>query len=401
MRRLLALLIIAAAVGGFMWLKSSRPPPPPVEARERVWRVAAEVAVPVTANPMLTVYGRTEAPDKVRAAAPVSGRVLEVRVRDGERVEPGQLLARLDPRDIEPRLVQARAEVERENARAAADRRALEQERALLALAEAKLERFGSLASARVGAETAADQAREEVARARLAVNQRSLAIAEQPARLAQFEARLAEAQRDAERAEIRAPFVARIARVEVAAGDQVQAGQTLLIFHSADGLFLRARLPAIYSAEMALALQRGERLSAELLFGTERLNAHLERIGGEADVRGVEAVLALDGGADRVPVGAFVSAVLQRPQVEEVFSLPMSALHGGDRIYRIETREGRDRLFGLRVERVGEHRVDGVPRMLVRVPGLGEDERIVITHLPNAIDGLAVEVASDQVLAR
>lgn len=401
MRRLLALLIIAAAVGGFMWLKSSKPPPPQVQARERVWRVAVEQAEWVAVHPVLTVYGRSEAPDKVRAAAPVSGRVLEVLVRDGERVEAGQLLARLDPRDLEPRLIQAQAELDREIARADADRRALEQERALLSLAEAKLARFGALASARVGAETAADQAREEVARARLAVNQRTLAIAEHPARLALLESRLAEARRDAERAEIRAPYGARISRVEVAAGDQVQGGQTLLSFHAADGLFVRVRVPAIYAAELLRALDNGERLEAEVVFGSERVKARLDRIGGEADARGVEAVLALEAQADALPVGAFVSAVLQRPLFSQVYSFPMSALHGGDRVYRVKEVDGRDRITGLRVERIGEHRVEGVPRMIVRVPGLEAGESVLITHLPNAIDGLAVEQAGAEVSTR
>lgn len=391
MRRLLALVIIALAIGGFMWLKSSRPPPPHVEVRERVWRVAAETVESAMLSPVLTLYGRTEAPDRVRAAAPVAGRVLELEVRDGERVEAGRVLARMDPRDFEPRLAQARAEVEREQARARHDRSALEQERALLALAEAKLARFGALATARMGAETAADQAREEVARARLTVSQRGLAIAEQPARLALLESRLAEAERDAERAEVIAPYDARIARVEVGAGDQVQAGQTLLSFHAADALHLRAKLPAIYAAELARALDAGKVLSAEVEFGTSRMVARLVRIGGEADARGVDVLLQLDG-AEGVPVGAFVNAVFERPAVADVFSLPMSALHGGDRIYRIDDE---NRLRGLVVERVGEHRVEGVPRMLVRVDGLSSGDRVMSTHLPNAIDGLAVEVVA------
>ncbi|NMG03106.1 efflux RND transporter periplasmic adaptor subunit [Azoarcus taiwanensis] len=391
MRRLLALVIIAVAVGGFMWLKSSRPPPPQVEVRERVWRVAAETVESATQSPVLTLYGRTEAPDRVRAAAPVSGRVLELAVRDGERVEAGRVLARMDPRDFEPRLFQARADVEREQARARHDRNALEQERALLALAEAKLARFGALATARLGAETAADQAREEVARARLAVSQRELAIAEQPARLAQLESRLAEAERDAERAEVVAPYDARIARVEVAAGDQVQAGQTLLSFHAADALYLRAKLPAIYAAELAQALDAGKVLSAEVEFGASRMAARLVRIGGEADARGVDVLLQLDG-AEGVPVGAFVNAIFERPAVTDVFSLPMSALHGGDRIYRIDDE---NRLRALIVERVGEHRVAGVPRMLVQATGLASGDRVMSTHLPNAIDGLAVEIVA------
>jgi len=124
MRRLLALVILAAAIGGFMLLKSSRPTPPPVEARERVWLVAAMQVEPAAVQPTLTLYGRIEAPDQVRAAAPVAGRVLEVLVRDGDRVSAGEVLARMDPRDLQPRLEQARADVDREGIRVRHDREA-------------------------------------------------------------------------------------------------------------------------------------------------------------------------------------------------------------------------------------------------------------------------------------
>lgn len=387
MRRLLALAIVALAVGGFVLLKATRPAPPPVEVRERVWRVATEQVEPGTYRPTLTLYGRIEAPDRVRAAAPVAGRVLELRVRDGERVAAGALLARLDPRDFEPRLAQARADIERERIRVRHDRDALAHERTLLQLAEAKLARTERLQSARVGADSAVDQAREEVARARLAVTNRELAIAEHPARLAQLEARLAEAERDAARAEITAPFAARIAKVEVAAGDQVQAGQTLLSLYPSEDTYLRAKVPALYAAELAAALAAGQTLVARADFGTVPLAARLVRLGGEADARGVDALLRLDDG-DGVPVGAFVSAVLERAAVDGVVSLPFAALHGGDRIYRVVD----GRLAALRVERIGEHRVAGEPRMLLRVPGLPAGADVMVTHLPNAIDGLAVE---------
>jgi multidrug efflux pump subunit AcrA (membrane-fusion protein) len=388
MRRLLALAILAAAIGGFLLLKATRPAPHVVEVRERVWRVATDSVEPATLRPIVTLYGRIEAPDRMRAAAPVSGRVLEVVVRDGDRVAAGQALARLDPRDLLPRLEQARADLERERIRVKHDREALQQERTLLELAEVKLARVEKLQTARLGAESAVDQAREEVARARLAANQRQQSIAEHPARLAQLEARLDEAERDAERSRIEAPFSARVGKVEVAAGDQVQTGQTLLTLYADDPVYLRAKIPAMYAAELRKALDGGERLLAAASFGTTTFAAYLERIGGEADARGVDALLRVENG-ENVPVGAFVNAVLERPAVPGLLSLPFSALHGGDRIYLV--REGR--LRSVRVERVGEHRVDGQPHMLLRVADFVPGSEVMVTHLPNAIDGLAVEV--------
>lgn len=387
-RRLFPVLILALAIAGFVLLKATRPDPPAVEVRERVWRIDALSVDRADVRPTLMLYGRIEAPDQVRAAAPVAGRVLEVGVRDGDRVAAGTVLARLDPRDLQPRVTQARAELERERIRHRSDLKAIEQERTLVALAETKQSRFEKLKNARLGAESAYDQAREEVARVRLSLAQREQAIAEHPARLAQLEAKLAEAERDARRGEITAPFAARIGKVEVAAGDQVQPGQALLNLYASDELFLRARVPAIYAEELRLALARGERLRASADFGVATIDARLERIGGEADARGVDVLLRIENGAN-LPVGAFVNAVLERPLAADVLMLPYSALHGGDRIYVV--RDGR--LVHAPVKRVGERRDGSEVSLLLHAPEVRAGEQVMSTHLPNAIDGLAVEV--------
>lgn len=388
MRRLLAFAILVVALGGFLWLQATRPAPQAVEVRERVWRVEAMQVEPAKLRPTLKLYGRVEAPDRMRAAAPVAGRVLDVYVRDGERVAAGQVLARLDPRDLEPRLQQARAELEREIVRVQHDREALEQERRLLELVEARLERATRLQGARAGAESAVDQAREEVIRARLALNQRNQAIAEHPARLELLKARVAEAERDVSRGRIVAPFDARISRVEVAAGDPVQAGQSMLSLYADDALYLRAAVPALYAAELGAAIAAGDVLEAAVRFGTKTFAARLERIAGEGDARGVDALLRLGQGVD-VPAGAFVEAVLERPEVQAVLSLPFSALHGGDRIYEVR----KDRIAAQRIERVGSHEVGGVPHVLLRVADSDRALEVMTSHLPHAVDGLAVEV--------
>jgi RND family efflux transporter MFP subunit len=392
MRRLLPVLILALAAAGFLALRASRPAAPVAEARERVWRVTAEPLVAAAVHPTLVLYGRIEAPDRIRAAAPVGGRVLELGVRDGDRVDAGAVLARMDPRDLQPRLAQAAAELERERVRHRHDQEAITYEHTLLELAEAKLARFERLKNARLGAELTVDQSREEVARVRLSLSQRRQAIAEHPARLAHLQATLAEARRDAERGEIIAPFAARIGKVDVAAGDQVQPGQALISLYPSDELFLRARVPAIYAEELRAALARGEPLRAYADFGTTRLSARLERIAGEADARGVDVLLRMDD-AGKVPVGAFVNAVLERPRLDDVFALSPAALHGGDRIYLIEN----DRLKAVPVVRAGERRDGERLSVLVRArddsTALRAGQRILATHLPHAIDGLAVEI--------
>jgi hypothetical protein len=60
------------------------------------------------------------------------------------------------------------------------------------------------------------------------------------------------------------------------------------------------------------------------------------------------------------------------------------------DRIYRLD--EGR--MTALDVERIGEYRgPDGSVQVLVRSAALRAGDQIVTTQLPNAVNGLKVEV--------
>lgn len=390
LRRLLPLAVIAIAILGFIILKATRPEAPQVEVTERAWRVNAVEVKAGNHHPEYTLYGRIESPDRLHAAAPVSGRILQVAVRDGERVEAGQLLVAMDPRDLQPRLVQARTELEREKIRYRQDLVAVEQERELFKLAEAKVERARRLLKDRLGSESNLDQAREDRARARLNLLQREQAIAEHPSRLAQLQSRVEEAERDVERAGVTAPFAARVGSVDIAPGDQVGSGQTLLSLYPLDGLYLRARLPERYMETLQQSLIQQQTLSAMVAYGGREYPARLERIGVEADVRGVEAWLRLHGEPE-LPIGAVVSAQLQGPELEQVFALPFAALHGGDRIYRIED----GRLIGMQIDRLGERRHNGQVEMLIRAESLEHNSPVMSTHLPNAIDGLRVEVAA------
>ena len=386
-RRVLPLLILLLGVGGFLILKATRPRPPPVEPRERAWRVETLTVVPAEHRPVLSLFGRVEAPDRIRAAAPVAGRLMEVLVRDGDRVTAGQRLARLDPRDLEPRLAQAQAEVEKELLKASHDRDALEQERELVRLAEAAFSRADKVQSQKYGSESAVDEARQQLARARLAVTLREQSLAEHPARLAVLQAKLAEAQRDAARGDIVAPFDGRVGRVEAAAGDQLQTNQAILTLYPLDGRYLRAKVPGNYSAELRAALERGERLLARGQFAGRAVSAELERLAGEADARGVDALLRLAPEAD-VLAGAFLELFLERPPAADTVALPFAALHGGDRVFLVDD----SRLHGVRIERVGEVAGAAGGQVLVRSPGLMPGGRVMVTHLPNAVDGLKVE---------
>jgi multidrug efflux pump subunit AcrA (membrane-fusion protein) len=400
----LPLLILALGVIAFKALMATRPERPTARIEERIWRVEVEAVAPSLLAPQLVLYGRVENPDLLKVAASGPARVATVAVREGQRVQDGELLIQLDERDFLPALKQAKAQVaelkaqiESEKTRHLQDRTALEQEKKLLEIAANGVERAQRLKKQRVGSDSDLDSAEESLARQILAVSSRESSIADHPARLDALEARLqsalaklAEAELDLERATVSAPFDGVVTGVEVTAGDQVKQDAVLLRFYSTADLEVRARISAPYQAEIASALAAGETLEAESDVGDgERVQLRLERLSGEAQASGVDGLFAVKEGADGLRLGQMLKLRLNRTPRDGVIPVPFEAVYGGDRLYKLE--EGRMR--GIRVESLGGWTDGrGDERLLVRSSDLGPGDQVVITHMPNAVDGLRVE---------
>jgi multidrug efflux pump subunit AcrA (membrane-fusion protein) len=313
-------------------------------------------------------------------------------------------LVRLDERDFLPGLAQARAQVaeleaqvESEKIRYENDQASLEQERKLLDIARAGVERAERLKAQRVGSDSDLDSAREALARQSLAVSSRETGIADHPSRLRALEARLASARSraeeialDVDRARVVAPFDGVVAGVDVAVGDQVKQDAVLVRLYALKALEVRARVPAPYQAEIAEALAAGEQLSATALLGDTPVRLRLERLAGEAQASGVDGLFAVEEGAELLRLGQMISLRLERPARDGIVAVPFQAVYGGDRLYALV--DGRMR--GLTVEPLGSWiDGDGDERLLVQAPGLAAGDRVVVTHMPNAVDGLRVEV--------
>lgn len=412
---LLPILIIGLALGLFRFLKATKPEQAPPRVQERVWRVAAETMNPKPLAPELTLYGQVQTPDLLNLTASANAWVEQVAVRDGARVRQGDLLVQLDPRDFLPRIEQARAEIrqleadiESENNRHQTDQLALEQEQELLELATQGVARQERLKTQKVGAEQALDEAKQQQAQQALAVSNRKMSIADHPSRLRGLEAKLASAKAklaqlelEYERASLKAPYDGVIADVEVTAGDQVSRGEVLLTLYASDSLEVRARIPAIHQEEILAALNAGETLAAAAEVAGTEVGLRLERLDGEAQASGIDGLFKVADHAELLRIGQLLTLRLAREPQPDAVAVPMTAVYGGERVYEIEETKPTDagspsvpRMRGVPVEFLGTRRdPDGRELALVRSPELTAGDRLVITHLPNAIDGLRVEV--------
>ncbi len=261
---------------------------------------------PAPAGPTLVAPATVEAIDqRVDLAFEQAGRIAEILVKEGERVERGQLLARLDDRVARARVQRAAAalagaearrdlalhgprpeeiraaQAEARAARAVLGERALNNGRvgklvaeAAVSVAEADVARFGA----------AAAEAQAAAAEARLAVLERGSREEDKRAAAAQAAsaaAELEEAQALLAQTELRAPRAGIILRRALEPGTQVGLVPPMPVLALADAEHVQLRAEVDETDVAAVAPGQHGYATAET-FGAARVPGHVERVLGE-----------------------------------------------------------------------------------------------------------------------
>ena len=382
-----------------------------IETSERVWRVEQSEIIPQTLSPIITLYGQIETPDLYNAAAPANSHVEEVNVKEGENVKAGQLLIVLDQRDFMPLLKQAEGKVGELNAQIKSEKlkheiniKSLSHERNLLNLSEKALKRAETVKRKNLGSISETEQAMQVVEKQRLLVIAKQFSVDEHQARLQQLQAKLLQAEAELEktqlaleRSRIYAPFSGVVAKVNVTAGDRVNNNEKLLSLYSMEKLEIRAKLPNKIMPEIKQDLHQHKRLTGLANTGSKSFPVVLERLSGEGSASGVPAIFSITEKDIGTRLGTIAVVRLQRTPKPELIAVPYQSMYGFDRLYKIVE----DRIYSVTVETVGEYQLNAAletrpdKMLLVRSDELKAGDKILVTHLPNAFNGLKVEVVS------
>jgi RND family efflux transporter MFP subunit len=220
----------------------------------------------------------------------------------------------------------------------------------------------------------------------------------------------LEQAMLDLERTEIRAPFDGRVRRENVDVGQFVSRGNSLAQLYSIDVAEVRlplssddlayVDLPLAYRDENgAVAAGPGVVLRADWAGKEYTWRGRIARTEGEIDeaTRMLYAVAEVKDpyarGADprRPPlaVGMFVRAEILGKSMAGAIVLPRSSVRGSDTVYVIDP-DGR-----LRFRKVDIFKNER-ERVIVR-SGLAEGERVCISPMEAAVDGMRVRVDSEE----
>ena len=240
-----------------------------------VQNIAVVEQTMLSVGPLLS--GSLEPVREAEVRAEITGTVVQSLVDNGQPVQKGQLLARIDDTAIRDQWLSARSMVTAaENAAAVARR---------------EEERTQRLAEAGAVAERDLDAARQ----ARITAT----------AQLEDARARLSQAQRQLENTQIRAPFAGLVSERAASAGDVVQPGSEMFTIVDPSSMRLEASVPS----DALTALRIGDPVEFKVNAYPDRtFTGRVERINPTADpaTRQVRIYVAIPNVGGRLVAGLF-----------------------------------------------------------------------------------------------
>ncbi len=295
---------------------------------------------------VIEISGSLTSPEDSTIAAEVEGKVVGIRVDLGDRVSPGQVLARINPDEYRYRMEQAEAQKQQ---------------------AEANLRRVEQLAKNEMVAPQQLDDARSAAAQARAMADLARKKFAD---------------------TEMRAPFAGAIAKRLVSSGEYVKVGQALFEVVVLDPLKITGEVPERYLAEVHVGDQAEAHVDA---FREQAFAGKVSRIGPAVSAQSrafpVEARISNEKGL--LKPGLFARVDLHRAGQVHAVVVPESAVTtfaGVTKVYTIEGNIAHER----RVE-VDRHLEGG---LAVVVGGdLKKGEQVAVAGVGRLADGVPVLV--------
>ena len=383
LKGVLPLALLAVAALAAVTMIRNRPvaeiqPPVIAPPGVRVHTVETQ-AVKMSVTSEGTVRPRTES----ELVPEISGRVVAISpsFAEGGFFEEGDTLLEIDPFDYQQALIAARSQLAQTRLRMA-------QEEAEAEIALREWEEIGE------GDPRALTLREPQLEDARAAV--------------AAAEASLVRAERDLERAEVRAPYAGRVRRKGVDVGQFVTMGSSVGTVYSVDVAEIRLPLPDGDLAYLDLPLsyrgvgtQPGPDVTVRTTFAgaTHAWNGRIVRTESEIDPvsRMVHVVAEVmdpyssgpDPNRPPLAVGMYVDAEIEGRAFGNIAVIPRAALRGRDQVMVVDD-ESRLRFRTVDILRL-------TTTSIYVLEGLRDGERVAISTVDSPTDGMLVQVADPE----
>lgn len=383
-RATIPILILVAGVGAWKWLGEPIEEPQPEQQVRKKLKTERLVLKKTDYQLLLKSQGTVRPHHRTTLTPLVAGRIIQIHpgFEDGAFFRKGEVLAEIDPSDLKADLTSAQSRLARAEA-------TLARETAQAKQAKLNWDEIGY---------------EEEPPPLVLRIPQ----LKEANAMVSAAQADVEQAQRNLERAKIRAPFDGRVESRRIGLGQAVNATTPLGDVFATD--LAEVRLPLtpgqipyidlpIHEGDAPVAVTLTDALGSHGADEAQQWQAEIIRTEGTLDERSRELFViarvmdpfGLRSEKPELRIGQPVRAEIRGRVMEQVFVIPRTSLRGVQRIYLIDPVESRIR------------KTDIVPVwsnedvMLVR-DGIEEDDWLAISRMPYAPDGAPVDIITPSV---
>lgn len=312
----LAVLFIAA----FGWIVANQGPLAAV-------KVTLDAAKETRLERSLFGIATMEARRSYNIGPTLAGRVARVLVDQGDAVKAGQLLAEMEPVDLDARLAAGAASAAAAAQRVQSAEAALAEAGSRARLAQASADRYADLRRKNFVSREAADAKLHEAAAAQAARSAASAALsaAKEDVRRAQSEL----AGTGMSRAHLRliSPVDGIVTARLAEPGSTVVSGQAVVQVIDPASLWLRVRIDQGRSSGLAVGLPAGIMLRSR---PGEQFAGRVERVDWVGDAVTEERIanVVFDSVPRGIAIGELAEVTLRLPAIEKALAIPAAALH-------------------------------------------------------------------------
>lgn len=437
-RRLLIIIPLMLGAGIFSYFASNKQPPKQKQAAEQSHFTRVIIAREMDVIPKVLGYGTVSAARVWNIIARVSGEIefIHPQFKKGAILKAGTEVIRISPRDYELQIRQAQANIR--SAQAKTDELAIQQKSVRLSL---KIEKRGFKLKQTQLARMQKLKQRGTIAQATLEAEENTTLIQQQkvqdiqntldliPSRInaqkeqrAVYESQLAQAKLNLERIHIRLPFDARISQANVELTQYVQTGKNMGAADSTKAVEIEAQIPISHFQQFMGTMLGGKtlaRIEGDTLKQLVRkrgmhaiVRLPLSKVGAlwrgqiirvsdsiDPKTRTVGVVIGVDKPYEKIipgkrPLlgkGMFVEVELRSNPLGQMIIVPRSALHESQ-LYMLN-KENRLETRSIEIDFIQGN-------IAVLAKGVVEGERIIVSDLLFATDGMLMEMTEDKKLA-
>jgi HlyD family secretion protein len=311
-------------VAGFVWVIATQGPLAPIKVTVAQ---AKETRLERTLFGIATVEAR-----RTHAIGPTAaGRIARVLIDQGDQVVARQLLAEMDPVDLEARQNAAAAAAARAGDLARSAEAALREASSRARLAHASADRYADLRRRNFVSQEAADAKAHEAAAGRAAQESAASALAAAREEMRRAQAELAGTGKSRAHLWLTSPIDGIVSARLGEPGSTVVAGQAVVQVIDPASLWLRVRIDQGRSAGLAVGL------SAEIALRSrpgETFRGRVERVDlvGDAVTEERIANVVFESAPGDISIGELAEVTLRLPPLEKALAVPAAALtrHGG-----------------------------------------------------------------------